>query len=131
MVVAPREGAADESAVVRGLQRSREGQKRQWRGNSSVNSREGVELWEGPGSRGCNGDFLIRKSSQMFFCQLKVVDIECQCCCCYGNLTLSCPGPHLDRVLSLAIHTSPTDGPIDMISSGKLAVCVLAMHCAL
>ena len=46
-------------------------------------------------------------------------------------LTLSCLGPRLDRVLSLAIHISPNNGAINTVQSGKLVVNVLAMHCAL
>jgi hypothetical protein len=37
----------------------------------------------------------------------------------------------LGGVLTSTDHISPTNGPIDMISSDKLIVCALAMHCAL
>jgi len=47
-----------------------------------------------------------------------------------ASLTLSCLGPRLDRVLSLAIHISPTNGPIDMVSVAKLIYYVLPIHFA-
>ena len=47
-----------------------------------------------------------------------------------GGLTLSRLGPRLDRVLSLAIHISPTNGPIDMVSVAKLIYYVLPIHFA-
>jgi hypothetical protein len=43
-------------------------------------------------------------------------------------LTLSPLGPPLDRHLTLAIHISPNNGPMDMIPSAKLVVDVLAVH---
>jgi hypothetical protein len=46
------------------------------------------------------------------------------------GLTLSCRGPRLDRVLSLAIHISPTNGPIDMVLVAKLIYYALPIHFA-
>jgi hypothetical protein len=47
------------------------------------------------------------------------------------RLTLSRLGGRLGGILSLAIHISPNNGPIEMIPSGKLVVDVLAIHCTL
>ncbi len=44
-------------------------------------------------------------------------------------LTLSCLGAPLVRHLAVAIHISPSNGPIEMILSANLVVSVLAMHC--
>ena len=46
------------------------------------------------------------------------------------SLTLSCLGPRLDRVLSLAIHISPNNGPINMVSVAKLIYYVPPLHIA-
>ncbi len=50
----------------------------------------------------------------------------------YGRkgLTLSRLGPRLDHVLSLAIHISPNNGPINMVSLAKLIHYVLPLHIA-
>ena len=45
-------------------------------------------------------------------------------------LTLSCLGWRLGGVLSLDIHISPTNGPIDMVSIAKLVYYVLPIHFA-
>ncbi len=46
------------------------------------------------------------------------------------GLTLSCLGQRLDRVLSLAIHISPSNGPINMVSVAKFIYYVPPLHIA-
>ena len=46
------------------------------------------------------------------------------------SLTLSCPGRRLVGVLSLAIHISPNNGQINMVSIAKWIYYVLPIHFA-
>ena len=47
------------------------------------------------------------------------------------DLTLSRLGTPLVRLLSLAIHISPNNGPINTVSNAKPISHVLPIHCAL
>ncbi len=46
------------------------------------------------------------------------------------NCTLNLLGPRLDRVLSLAIHISPNNGTINMVSVAKWIYYILPLHIA-
>ncbi len=43
-------------------------------------------------------------------------------------LTRSCLGGHLGGILTLAIHNSPNNGPIDLISGEDMTLHVMAIH---